>query len=145
MFVVEDDVKKVGIPRLANIFFCNDPEETCCKTRCQTERVETVINAMEMIQSYGRKEGIKVCTHLVHHLDKRAKTTHICVIGPLYKMPEEDIDKLEKFVVTTIPGVTEQNIVYLGKFTKNDIDKGRFFLDDGGDDDTRNICTMQGF
>lgn len=134
MFVVQDDPKDVYIRKFMNTFFCSDPEERCCNTRGQRKNVEYVLGAMEMIQSYGVTQGLRLCTNFVHCLGKHARKVHACAIGPLYNISQQDIDKLEHFIAKNIPGITERNIVYVGKFNKTDINSGRFTLLDGGDD-----------
>ena len=120
LFLLEDNINKIGFPDFRNLYACPNPRLTCCLTRNQKKTMKRMITAKRMIESYAIAEHIPARMRLVHHLERGEKKIHACMIGPLSEMTGDQLKKIEHFVENEIPGVTDNMIGYHGKFHIDD-------------------------
>ena len=129
MFLVADSLHEIPtLPAFRDSYFCNNPAEKCCYTRSQKKAVHKLMNAMEMIKQYGKKQNIDVETYLVHCLKQGEKQVHAAVIGPLDIHSEQDILKIDQYARTRVPVIRNQNIYYQAKLQYCDIINNMFPL-----------------
>ena len=73
LFILEDDINKVGFPDFRNLYACPSPRLTCCLTRNQKKTVKWMMRAKQIIESYAISENIAAHIMLVHRLERGKK------------------------------------------------------------------------